>query len=89
MAFIKKHLCGRLFKYLLSGAISEKVKRGFAVFFVSADAFRCLFSLGDDESTNLAVIEGRTGFNFSDSSDRNCLSVAQRLCLPRFSLSFT
>lgn len=35
------------------------------VFFVSVEVFRCLFSLSDDESTNLAVIEGKVGFNFS------------------------
>lgn len=42
----------------------RKVKRGF-FFFVSVDVFRCLFSLSDDESTNLAVIEGKMEFNCS------------------------
>lgn len=59
--------------------------------FVSVDVLRCLFSLGDDESTNLAVIEGKEEFNFSFKSTRTgifslwcrgcvCLSLAYHSC---------
>lgn len=80
MAFIKKHLCRHLFKYLLSDAISERSKGDF--FFVSVDVFRCLFTLSDDESTNLAVIEGKMEFNCSAKTfGRAFFSLWSRGCV--------
>lgn len=79
-----KSTCAGIYSSIYSQMPFLKGQKGF--FFVSVDVFRCLFSLSDDESTNLAVIEGKS--LQLKHSHNHFLSVVQRLCLPWFSLPF-
>ena len=88
VAFITRHLGRHLFKYFLSGSISKRSKKDSFFFFLSLWlCFSFFFSLRDDESTKLAVIEGKAVQFFNWSTQTGSLSV-RGMRLPQLSLSF-